>query len=754
MGLIERLAQERRARLQAERLLNQKSRELFAANEKLAQHARALSVQIVEQRNVAAEARSQAIELQDQNQQVLSDLERATSAALTAEQRLWDSLETIRDGFALFNADHLLVAANRAYRAAFAGVCDIVPGLPYETILDIAMTDAVVDPEGLAPEAWRADMLARWQDDVIEPRIIRLCNGQYIKLIDRRGRGGDMVSLALDITDTITREAELKDARERAEAANRAKSAFLANMSHEIRTPMNGVVGMADLLCETGLTEEQRLYAETIKTSGEALLSIINDVLDYSKIEAEKLRLYPEPFDLEMTIHEVAMLLKPTAQDKGLELVVDFDMFLPTRYVGDPGRIRQILTNLAGNAVKFTEKGHVLIRVVGIECGAEVQELHITVEDTGIGIAAEHLDHVFGEFNQVEDQKNRKFEGTGLGLAITQQLVALMGGEIWVDSDLGQGSSFGFRLSLPLAEAALPESPRAPATLQKALVVDDQMMNRTILERQLSTFGIAVRMCRSAADALTAMAEGFAPDIVLTDHLMPDMDGIAFGAALREAGYVKPILLLSSAPPALAREKAAPGLFDAILSKPISRSDLLRKLGELSTDTCPAAPENDAAPTCAPPRRPMRVLAAEDNRTNQLVFSKMMQGFDIDLTFANNGREAVEAFRRERPDMIFMDISMPEMDGREATRAIRALEAQSHAPAVPIVALTAHAMEGDAEEILAAGLDHYLTKPLRKVAITERMLALAPPEVRPILPGSSQVAEAATGIADPGDRAR
>ncbi|MES2142812.1 MAG: ATP-binding protein, partial [Pseudomonadota bacterium] len=255
---------------------------------------------------------------------------------------------------------------------------------------------------------------------------------------------GGRVGLRFDVTDQRLQEAALHSARAEAEAANRAKSAFLANMSHEIRTPMNGVVGMAELLCDSALTDEQRLFAETIRSSGEALLVIINDILDYSKIEAERLNLYPEPFDLERTIHEVAMLLQPRAREKGIDLLIDFDMFLPTRFVGDPGRLRQVLTNLIGNAVKFTERGHVLVRVVGLETETGFQQLHVTVEDTGIGIAAHNLEHVFGEFNQVEDQSNRKFEGTGLGLAITRSLIERMAGEVWVDSELGTGSSFGF----------------------------------------------------------------------------------------------------------------------------------------------------------------------------------------------------------------------------------------------------------------------------------------------------------------------
>jgi signal transduction histidine kinase/DNA-binding response OmpR family regulator len=840
MDIAERLAKERRGRLAAERLLEQKQRELFAANEKLALHARALSDQIVEQRQAVRSALSEAEVLKGQNSRFLTDLENAHTAAVMAERRLWDSINTIRDGFAVFDQNQRLVAANRAFLASFEGHA-VAPGIPYGAILRIAATAALIDTGGRDVDSWVAEMLARWEMDPIPPMDVKFSNGTWVRLVDRRAQDGDMVTLALDITeqmriwaaieaipdgfvlfdredrlltcnqrykdiypdsaaamvpgtrfedilrcgldhgqhsDAVGREEEwlaerlaqhrtsdgvheqqlrdgrwvrahdhptpdggrvglrvditeakeqqaaLEAARLAAEAANRAKSAFLANMSHEIRTPMNGVVGMAELLCDTALSEEQRLFAETIRSSGEALLVIINDILDYSKIEAERLTLHPEPFDLERTIHEVTMLLQPRARAKGIDLMIDFDMFLPTRYVGDPGRLRQVLTNLMGNAVKFTEAGHVLVRVVGIEAEPGRQQLHVTVEDTGIGIAPEHLDHIFGEFNQVEAEANRKFEGTGLGLAITQRLIERMGGAVWVDSEPGRGSCFGFRLSLPVAEDA---AALMPADLRRALVVDDQFINRTILERQLVAYGIDVTLCRSGSEALAVLEQDRGFDVLLTDHEMPEMDGLALAERVREAGHGLPIVLLSSNP-ATAREAPEAEVLAAILQKPLLRSELYRRLQELSVPPEPELAEAQPQPAGG---RLMRVLAAEDNRTNQLVFRKMAKDLEIELTFANNGREAVEMFGALRPDLIFMDISMPEMDGREAARAIRALEAKLGGH-VPIVALTAHAMDGDEQGILAAGIDGYLTKPLRKSAIGEAIQAHCPPEARPV----------------------
>ena len=739
--LAEKLAQERRARLAAERLLEQKKRELFAANQKLALHARALSEQIVQQRHGLQQALTEAASLKGENSRVRGDLQRAESVAMIAQRRLWDALETIRDGFAVYDSELRLVVANKAYLSFFHGEVAITAGVTYDSVLKLVARHEMVDMAGRDPLDWHHEMIARIRRDHIEPMVLRTREGRHIKLIDRWGEDGDLVCLAQDITHIIERERELEDARNKAEAANRAKSAFLANMSHEIRTPMNGVVGMAELLGETALNEEQQLYVETIRSSGEALLTIINDVLDYSKIEAERLKLYPEVFDLERCLHEIMVLLQPSAKDKGVKLLVDYDLFLPTRFVADPGRMRQVLTNLIGNAVKFTHAGHVLARVVGFERDSDHYELHVTVEDTGIGISPENLEHVFGEFNQVESTSNRRFEGTGLGLAITQQLIQLMGGSVWVDSQLGEGSCFGFRVILPRAEPVEPiDRPTPPVTLRAALVVDDLLVNRVILERQLETYGLEVTLCRSGIEALKVLDDGTRFDLVLTDHHMPDLDGLELTRRLRAMGNDTPILLLTSDSSALDAAQGNGDLFGC-LEKPVLRSDLFRMLQKLSVPSETRVTE--AAPPPPPPpapkvKRQMRVLAAEDNRTNQLVFGKMVKDFDIELRFAANGLEAVEEWRRFQPDLIFMDISMPEMDGREATRTIR-LHEGNPAKRVPICALTAHAMEGDSESIFAAGLDFYLTKPLRKASIAERILAHQPEDARPVLPEGAEI---------------
>jgi len=836
MSLEQKLGEERRARLAAERLLDQKSRVLIEANRKLAVHARNLSEQIVE-------TQQEAEELRDQNSEVLEQLETVSSAYAIAEQRLWESLESIQDGFAVFDDESRMVAANKAFLSPFDGLADVSLGCLYDDIVKIGIEEGIVDIEGHDPAEWQREMQARWRLDTIPPKTIRLWNGSYIRMIERHTPNGDTVVLNLDMTEMmrmwaaveavpdgfvlydqddrlvmcnqryreiyeisapvmvpgasfeeilrygaengqyadavgrvdewvaerlskhnqldhlveqqlgdgrwlrilektmpdgsrvglrvdITEQKEqqraLDEARLQAEGLNRAKSAFFANMSHELRTPMNGVVGMADLLCDTDLSDEQKLYAETIRNSGESLLGLLNDVLDFSKMEAGKLSLLSESFDLERSIHEIVMLLQATAKDKDLDLIVDYDMFLPTRFMGDRGRVRQVLTNLIGNAVKFTDKGHVLVRVVGLEDDTpNTLRLHVTVEDTGIGVAPEMQSHIFGEFNQVEDQQNRKYEGTGLGLAITRQLVELMGGEVWLESEPGRGACFGFSLVLPKDEA----QPDAPSRIEgidaPVVVIDDQSVNRMILERQLAQMGLNTVLFPSADDAMAAWDTMPKPAMVISDERMPGLRGSEMAEKLFEAGETVPFFLLSS----VAGEIAGPGI-DISRKKPLLRRDLHEALLALLEPPAAQPPE---------PQEPqqMRILTAEDNKTNRLVFSKLVGKLNVDLTFAENGALAVDAFRAQRPDLIFMDISMPEMDGKEATAAIRAIEKQTGADPVPIYALTAHALAGDAEEILSCGLDHYLTKPLKRDQIFEAIRTHCPEIGLPPFPGET-----------------
>ncbi|WP_068116215.1 response regulator [Tropicimonas marinistellae] len=794
MKLTDKLASERRARLAAERLLDLKSRELFEANRKLSKHALKLSDQIVEQREEVRVVRNEAEQLKDRAAQTQEELARAEEMVETAERRLWDSVETIADGFAVFDQQDRLIAANSAWLALFDYSETIQPGIPYLEVLRLATDEGFVDTGDSSPSDWIGEMLDRWDGPEIPEVTIRLWNGQYCRMLDRRSRDGDMVCLALDITSMIAREEELREARTRAEAASRAKSAFLANMSHELRTPMNGVVAMTELLLESELDEEQRLYLRTIRSSGEALLSIINDVLDFSRLEAEHVTLRPEPFDMERMLHEVLTLVAPMARDKGLDLHVDYDLFLPTTLVGDPGRIRQVLTNLIGNAVKFTEKGYVLVRLVGMEAEENSWQIHVTVEDTGIGIEPEMQEHIFASFAQVEEDKNRSFEGTGLGLAISREIVTRMGGDIWVESEKGKGSCFGFGVTLPGTEPRRP-APRGlePGQVRAMMVGSGDDLDQVILTKQLRQLGLQVRQAGGGSDALAALRTEAPPQIVMIDEHLPDTTGTDLAAALRRAGLHTATVLLC-ADPHNAAAPAVQAAVDATLVRPILRSQLFRTLSTLAaTATNPAAPLKASIPSCkedtseAPPSeqametgvpavtfssrrrvptrsgpapeqpspgvtRPsgaqstsaplepgpsatrvdqprMRVLAAEDNRTNQFVFQKIIKELDIDLAFASNGQEAIDLFGSFAPDLVFMDISMPIVDGKEATRRIRETERPERR--IPIIALTANALSEDREEIIASGLDDYLTKPLRKDPIIEMITSHCPPGRRP-----------------------
>jgi hypothetical protein len=860
MTLTDKLAAERRARLAAERLLELKSRELFEANRKLSQHALSLSGQIIEQRG-------EAEKLKEESAQAQAELQRAEAHVEIVERRLWDSVETITDGFAVFDAQDRLVAANTAWLSIFGFSTRIGPGTLYLEVLRCAVEEGHVLTGEEPASAWIGRMLERWDTEPpVAPETIRTRTGAWYRLVDRRARDGDMVCVAQDVTALKEREAELDEARHRAEAANRAKSAFLANMSHELRTPMNGVVGMADMLLESGLEDEHRTYVSTIKSSGEALLEIINNVLDLSKMEAERLVLRPAPFDFERLVHEVLTLVSPSARDKSLGLHLDYDLFLPTRLVGDAARLRQVLVNLVGNAVKFTAEGHVLIRVVGLEVPAEAAagagsgawQLHVTVEDTGIGIPPAQQEHIFGSFAQVESETNRSYEGTGLGLAITRELVSLMGGEIWVDSAEGQGACFGFRVALPSAESPRAAPPRRDADLGRVLQVSAAGLDADIMARQLAQLGFDVGRARSGSEALAALREGPAPDIVAIDDLLPDTDGPALSDALRESGCRAPRLLICASPHDAARFGLGgppPGI-EAVLARPVLRADLFTALGRLADAAAPDLPAPEAAPdappetpeaqeaqgdapaptpeerspaTAAPApanrdgdrahdagatpdvedgpdaggapdagetphadtgagedaapaahgtgaepgapapgpggaaadsreagpsgsdeppraalpavRRPMRVLAAEDNKTNRFVLEKMLAPLDIELHFALDGTDAVEKTAALAPDLVLMDISMPRMDGKDAARAIRAAEARGATEGpVPIVAMTAHALAGDREEILAAGIDHYLSKPLKRALLAEQVIRHCPVECRPPAPPEPRAA--------------
>ncbi len=533
---------------------------------------------------------------------------------------------------------------------------------------------------------------------------------------------------------------ELSAARVAAERASEAKSMFLANMSHEIRTPMNGVLGMAELLASTRLDSRQRIFAETIHKSGAALLTIINDILDFSKIEAGKLELENAAFDLRASVEDVAALVASRAQEKQIEVIVRFQPDLPNVLVGDGGRVRQVVTNLVGNAVKFTEAGHVLINVSG-RAQSDEATVRIEVTDTGVGISSEKLERIFDAFQQADPTTTRKFGGTGLGLSISSRLVEAMGGKIGVTSKIGKGSTFWIELTLPARDSgALTQTATFEAEGRRVLIVDDIDVNRHILKEQLASWGFAPDAAPGGAEALAMMraaaAEGRSYALAVLDFHMPEMDGEELARRIKEDPAISDTLLMALTSVdggGDARRFREIGVA-AYLVKPVRSALLFETIAEVVKrgERAPAENGADAArPAAQPAERASPILSdkctillAEDNEVNQLVIRHMLDPNAYELVVASNGREAVEAFEEDpaRVDIILMDVSMPQMDGYEATQAIRRIEDGSGLAQTPIVCLTAHVMAKDVELAHASGMDDFLSKPVSKEKL-ERALA-------------------------------
>ncbi|MEX0347768.1 MAG: response regulator [Rhizobiaceae bacterium] len=651
---------------------------------------------------------------------------------------------------------------------------DIQEGCKFRDLMDINRSNGIYNVADEDWESYVASRCAELEAGCVEPREFVRADGKTLIYSVTALSGGKRLVTYYDITDQKYRESELERAQRKAELADRAKSEFLANMSHEIRTPMNGVLGMAELLAKSDLDSKQRTFTDIIVKSGNALLTIINDILDFSKIDAGQLELDPAPFKLAEAIEDVATLVSTRAKEKDLELIVRVQPGLPENMIGDVGRIRQIITNLMGNAVKFTEKGHVLVEVTGENTG-ESTKLKFSVTDTGIGIPDEQLATVFEKFSQVDASSTRRHEGTGLGLTITAKLVELMGGHVGADSTLGEGSTFWFEVEL---ENSGTQSNKKVAPVDvtgaKLLIIDDNAVNRSILLEQTGSWSFDSCAAESGEIGLmvleAAFKQGVQVECIILDYQMPGMTGFDVARAVREHAELgnTPIVMLTSVDQALSSREYRELGIDAHLVKPARSSQLLGTLvdtiqahrsGELyepeqttvpdeqeaAEETVPTGEEivetgqravpqsveqtdrEEPEPANATGRQQgvsseseLDVLVAEDNEVNQIVFTQILDETRYSYEIVGNGRLAVDVSVKRNPRLILMDVSMPEMNGLEAAAAIREREAGGD-HRIPIVGVTAHALKGDRERCIEAGMDDYLSKPISPDALHKKI---------------------------------
>ncbi|UWQ53436.1 response regulator [Leisingera caerulea] len=689
-------------------------------------------------------------------QRAEAEVQEARARAENARTQLVDAIESVEEGFVLYDAEDRLVLFNSVFREKFfPQVEKLEPGMTFEDVLHAVFRAGLVSTGGVSEEEWIANRLAAHRKPG-KPIAVHHTTGRWLWISEHKTRDGGTVSAYTDITElqkhrsqleelvaarTAELEqrtgelrrshAELETARDAALQASVAKSQFLANMSHEIRTPLNGVIGMAELLCGTGLTPQQSEYARIIMRSGDTLLNLINDILDFSKIEAGRLELEKAPFRLRDLLGDTLQTLAVRAAEKGLELAHHIPPEVPDRVVGDPTRLRQIIVNLVGNAIKFTGQGEVVVdtRLAGLsETGVKVE---FEVRDTGIGIPKDQQNRIFEAFGQADASTTRQYGGTGLGLAISAQLARKMGGEMTLESAPGKGSRFCFAVKMGLAsEDDLPRA-AVPKELHgmPVLVTDDNATNRKIQAEVLENWGMTPVLADSGADALARLdamiSSGIQPRLALLDLMMPEMDGMALAAKIRERPSLDTmrILIMSSAGYSGGDARLRELKIHRMLVKPVKQSDLLNAiLAAIGTSEREAVPQPVPADAGV---KPLKILLAEDGVVNQKVAIDLLtrRGHSVDL--AENGREAVEATARNNYDLVLMDMHMPVMDGVAAAEAIRAREPDG-GRRLPIIACTASVTPADRERCAKAGMDDFVGKPFRAGALLRAVEQAAP----------------------------
>lgn len=637
--------------------------------------------------------------------------------------------------FCVYDQDDRLIAHNVAYEAIHAGVfgdagsAERAEPWTYPEVVRKHLAGKMPAAEIEAEVASRVRAQRNADGKAVERHY---GDHGWLRVTKFKTPSGAVAGMALDINELKAREEELEVAWKAAKVAERAKSEFLANMSHEIRTPMNGVIGMAELMSKMQLDDRQRMFNDVIIKSGHALLKVINDVLDFSKIEAHQMQLDVEPFDLAETVETASTLFSAEIASRDVELVVRVQPDLPSHVVGDAGRLRQVLTNLIGNATKFTEDGHIFVNVE--MCGEAADgaaTVLFQVEDTGPGIPKAQCERIFAKFTQVDGSSKRKHEGTGLGLSIASSLIELMDGEIGVDSREGLGATFWARVTFPIAEDAEMRPSLAASEIEGArvLIIDDNRVNRMILSELTASWNLRSTASSSGEAGLSALKDasgGADPyDLVLLDHHMPGLSGEEVLRAIRHDLDMPdlPVIFLTSVDYVPTSTSSASDTLAGRLTKPVKSSDLLDMSraalsGRLQAPPAAALPATPVIAASPPPPPDIAaqdgqldVLIAEDVAVGQLLMRQIMETARLSAKIVGNGKLVVAAHRLHRPKVILMDLAMPEMNGVEATRLIReAEEDKDHR--TPIIGVTAHALRGDREECLAAGMDDYVTKPI------------------------------------------